>query len=188
MMINFFQVVVSVITIIVASASVADELYRIEVPSLTDDGVHIKMGDYRAAKVILIVNTASNDGYAHRQINELKELHQRHNNDGKGLQILAFPCNQFGSREPGSHEDIQVLIRYNSIKFPVFGKINVNGPNAHIVYKWLKKETDNLELPWNFAKFLLVDGIPVKRYHPRVNPLDIEEDILEYLQSGRVEL
>jgi len=99
----------------------------------------------------------------------------------KGLRILAFPCNQFGSQEPGTNEEIKTFAttKYN-VKFDMFAKINVNGSNADPLWNYLKekqKGTLGNFIKWNFSKFLVdKNGQPVKRYAPNVEPFTVKKD------------
>jgi len=106
----------------------------------------------------------------------------------KGLEILAFPCNQFGGQEPGSAASIKSFTEKYGVKFPVMAKIDVNGDNTHPLYKWMKDETTSFGMgglagiKWNFGKFLIdKNGKVVKRYAPTSNPLSIASDINQYL-------
>jgi glutathione peroxidase len=97
--------------------------------------------------------------------------------------VLGFPCNQFGAQEPGSNEEIFEFAtsKYN-VNFPMFAKIEVNGPNASPLYTWLKSsapdEEGNEDIPWNFTKFLVsADGKTVKRFHPKVTPEEIAPEL-----------
>eukprot|EP00981_Chlorochromonas_danica_P014208 scaffold7560_cov149-Ochromonas_danica.AAC.3 len=125
------------------------------------------------------VNVASQCGYTYKNYNELIELYERYHK--RGLEILAFPSNQFGEQEPGSNAQIQDFCRNYGVTFPVFAKIDVNGATAHPLYKYLKNSSDGADLPWNFVKYIVVNGRPVKRFLPRVNPLSMEADLLRYL-------
>jgi len=100
----------------------------------------------------------------------------------KGFEILAFPCNQFGSQEPGTNEEIHKFATEKmGAKYPIFAKIDVNGSKAIPLYQWLKKRQggtlgDNIK--WNFSKFLVDrEGIPVNRYAPNTAPSAIKNDI-----------
>jgi len=99
--------------------------------------------------------------------------------------VLAFPCNQFGGQEPGTSEEIREFAGKYGVTFPMFGKIDVNGPNTHPLYAYLKKEQGELlgsDIKWNYAKFLIdANGKPVKRYGPPSEPNSIEKDITELL-------
>jgi len=102
-----------------------------------------------------------------------------------GLRILAFPCNQFGNQESGSEEQIKQFIKSKNVEFDAFSKINVNGNDAHPLYKYLKAKQGGFmmsAIKWNFSKFLVnKEGQPVKRYSPTTDPLDCEKDIIELL-------
>ncbi|XP_043718304.1 probable phospholipid hydroperoxide glutathione peroxidase [Telopea speciosissima] len=131
-------------------------------------------------KVLLIVNVASKCGLTKSNYTELTKLYEKYRD--QGLEILAFPCNQFSEEEPGSNEEILefVCTRFKA-EFPIFDKIEVNGENAAPIYKFLKSSKggifgDNIE--WNFAKFLVnKDGHVVNLFAPRTSPFSIEEDI-----------
>ena len=104
--------------------------------------------------------------------------------------ILGFPCNQFGNQEPGDEKSIAegCLINYG-VTFPMFSKIEVNGENAHPIFKYLKKELGGIfgrRIKWNFTKFLISPGgIPVKRFAPVTKPEEIEKYLLKYLNQGQ---
>jgi glutathione peroxidase len=145
-------------------------------------GNEISMDAYRG-KVILVVNTASKCGFT-PQYEGLEKLYEKYKD--KGLVVLGFPCNQFGNQEPGSEKEIAegCLINYG-VTFPVFSKIDVNGSDAHPVFKYLKSELPGFilkRIKWNFTKFLIdPNGIPVKRYAPSVSPENITGDIEKLL-------
>lgn len=144
----------------------------------TSNGEDLSLSQYEG-QVMLIVNTASKCGFT-PQYKDLQELHDRYKE--KGLEILAFPCNQFGKQESGSNVEIQEFCQINyGLSFPVFGKVDVNGKDAHPLYQYLKSEKVGLlgsKIKWNFTKFLVdKKGKVIKRYAPTVKPMDIEEDI-----------
>jgi glutathione peroxidase len=154
-----------------------------EFSAKTATGESRSLADYRG-KVLLIVNTASKCGFT-PQFEGLEELHEKY--AGKGLAILGFPCNQFGHQDPGSNAEILEFcqLKYD-VKFPMFARIEVNGANAHPLYKHLKKEAPGLlgseGVKWNFTKFLVDrDGNVVERYAPTVAPKELEKKILELL-------
>jgi glutathione peroxidase len=131
-------------------------------------------------KVVLIVNTASKCGFT-GQYAALEALHQKYG--GRGLVILGFPCNQFGAQEPGSAEEIQGFCRSTfGVSFPMMGKIEVNGPNTHPLFGYLKAGKKGVlgteAIKWNFTKFL-VDrkGKVVDRYPPVIDPKAMESAI-----------
>lgn len=131
-------------------------------------------------KVMLIVNTASKCGFT-TQYTGLQKLYDAMAD--KGLVVLGFPCNQFGSQEPGSTEDIQSFCQVNyGVTFPLSQKIDVNGSNAHPLFKYLTAEKPGLlglkDIKWNFTKFLVdKQGNVVKRYAPTDTPEAIAKDI-----------
>jgi glutathione peroxidase len=130
-------------------------------------------------KVLLIVNTASKCGFT-PQFAGLEELYEKYKD--QGLEVLGFPCNQFGKQDPGSNDEIQEFCQLNyGVSFPMFGKIEVNGSGADPLFKHLKDEAPGMltkNIKWNFTKFLVdADGNVVKRYAPTVKPKDIEADI-----------
>ncbi|KAF3448555.1 hypothetical protein FNV43_RR09268 [Rhamnella rubrinervis] len=146
-------------------------------------GNDINLSTYKG-KVLLIVNVASKCGMTNSNYTELNQLYEKYKD--RGLEILAFPCNQFGEEEPGSNEQITefVCTRFKS-EFPIFDKIEVNGENAAPVYKFLKSGKWGIfgdDIQWNFAKFLVdKDGKVVERYYPTTSPLTIEHDIKKLL-------
>jgi glutathione peroxidase len=140
------------------------------------------LSDY-AGKVVLVVNVASHCGNT-PQYEGLEALHERYGKDG--LVVMGFPCNQFEGQEPGTAQEIADFCTGNfGVRFPMFGKIDVNGPDADPLYKWLKRETpgsDDREVEWNFAKFLVGrDGKPVKRFGDKFMPADIAPEIEKLL-------
>lgn len=130
-------------------------------------------------KSLLIVNTASKCGFT-PQYEGLQELYKKY--EGK-LEILAFPCNQFGSQEPGDSQEIASFCDLTfKTSFPIFEKIDVNGDNTHPLYDYLKTSLPGLlgtkQIKWNFTKFLIdANGNPVKRYAPTDAPLSLVKDI-----------
>ena len=141
-------------------------------------GDQVNMEEYRG-KILLVVNTASNCGFT-PQFKELEQLYKEYKD--KGLEILGFPCNQFGKQEPGTNKEVVEFCQLNyGVTFDMFEKIHVNGDNAHPIYKYLRKESKGIagnKIKWNFTKFLIdPKGKVLKRYSPRVAPLDLKEDI-----------
>ena len=146
-------------------------------------GKPVKLDRYKG-KVMLVVNTASECGFT-PQYQGLEKLYKQLH--GKGLEVLGFPCNQFGEQEPGSEKEIASFCEINyGVTFPLFRKIDVNGDNAAPFYKWLKKEKPGLlgteAIKWNFTKFL-VDrkGEVVARYAPNDTPESMQSDIEKLL-------
>ena len=137
-------------------------------------------------KVMLVVNTASKCGFT-PQFGGLEALHSAY--AAKGLVVLGFPCNQFGSQDPGSDSEIAGFCQMNyGVSFPMMSKIDVNGPAAHPLYKWLAAEAPGLlgskAIKWNFTKFLVgKDGQVIKRYAPLDKPAHMEKDILMALAT-----
>ncbi|XP_042019803.1 probable phospholipid hydroperoxide glutathione peroxidase [Salvia splendens] len=135
-------------------------------------------------KVLLIVNVASQCVLTNSIYTELTKLYEKYKD--QGLEILAFPCNQFGSQEPGTNEQIQefACTRFKA-EYPIFDKIEVNGNNTAPLYKFLKLGKWGIfgdDIQWNFAKFLIdKTGHPVDRYYPTTSPLTIERDIKQLL-------
>jgi len=130
-------------------------------------------------KVLLIVNTASECGFT-PQYKGLQELYAKYHH--RGLEVLGFPCDQFGHQEPGSDAEIQSFCELNyGVTFPIFSKIEVNGTSAHPLYKFLKDEKGGLlgdALKWNFTKFLInKQGDVVERFAPVTKPEKITADI-----------
>lgn len=136
------------------------------------------MADYKG-KPVLIVNTATQCGLT-PQFEGLEKLHQAYKD--LGLITLGFPCNQFAGQEPETNENmVQSCLVNHGVTFPLSEKIDVNGPNAHPIFKFLKKEKGGFlfsTIKWNFTKFLIDQkGVVVKRYAPTVKPAAIEADI-----------
>lgn len=145
----------------------------------TIDGRDISLADY-SGKILLIVNVASKCGFT-PQYRGLEELYERF--EKSGFEVLGFPCNQFSQQEPGSDAEIHSFcdLQYG-VRFPLFSKIEVNGPGAHPLYDFLKRARPGFlgttRIKWNFTKFLIDrDGNPIKRYSPQTKPAAIERDI-----------
>ena len=143
-----------------------------------NNGTDQSLADYKG-RVLLIVNTASQCGFT-PQYKGLQELYAKYHD--KGLEILGFPCDQFGHQEPGSDADIASFCELNyGVSFPLFSKIEVNGDNAHPLYKWLKSEKGDLlgdAIKWNFTKFLVnKQGTVINRFAPNTKPEKIAADI-----------
>ncbi len=184
----------------------AQEIYNFQVTN--DEGKQVELAQYKG-KVMLIVNTATRCGFT-PQYNELEALFEKYRD--KGLEILDFPCNQFGEQAPGCIEEIHQFCTANfNIQFPQFDKIEVNGPNEHPLYTYLKaqkpfggfdlndktgKLLDDMfkkndpnyaqspSIKWNFTKFLVDQkGNVVKRYEPTDKIADIDADICALLNK-----
>ena len=149
------------------------------------DGSEVSLDSYRG-KVLLIVNTASKCGFTY-QYEGLEMLHEKLGD--QGLAVLGFPCNQFGAQEPGSEAEIEEFCRTSyDVKFPMFAKIEVNGPDAHPLYAWLKSNAKGIlgteGIKWNFTKFLIdKHGQVFSRYAPTTKPEAIRGEIEELLEA-----
>lgn len=147
------------------------------------NGQEVGLSDYKG-QVVLIVNTASKCGFT-PQFEGLENLYKELAD--YGLAILGFPCNQFGSQDPGDDGQIEEFCQLNyGVSFPMFSKIEVNGSGTHPLYKFLKQEAKGLlgskNIKWNFTKFLInKEGEVVKRYAPTDKPEDIKKDIQKLL-------
>jgi glutathione peroxidase len=165
------------------------------------DGAEVPLGDY-TGKVLLVVNVASKCGLT-PQYEGLEALYR--DDKDRGLEILGFPCNQFKGQEPGTDEEIQDFCKTAyDVTFPVFAKVDVNGPDAAPLYQYLRSvapgdfgpqygqffeaiskiqpDAGTDDIKWNFTKFLIGrDGSVIKRYEPPVPPADIKADLENYL-------
>lgn len=142
-------------------------------------------------KVVLVVNVASKCGFT-PQYEGLEELYEKYKD--QGLVVLGFPCNQFGGQEPGSSEEIQNFCTTNyGIKFPILGKIDVNGDNASPVYEWLKQEKVGMlgmkRIKWNYEKFLIDrEGKVVERWASTTKPASLVPAVERELAAKRANL
>ncbi|TCW60113.1 glutathione peroxidase [Treponema sp. J25] len=155
-----------------------------DLTALTNKGTPVSLSQYKG-KVLLIVNTASKCGFT-PQYKGLQRLYEKYRH--RGFEILAFPCDQFAHQEPGNDEEIAQFCQTTfGVTFPLMSKIEVNGPNTHPVFAWLKKEAPGLigeSIKWNFTKFLVSrDGTKVTRYAPTVEPASLESDIEKALSA-----
>ncbi|MFV0591811.1 MAG: glutathione peroxidase [Draconibacterium sp.] len=157
-----------------------NNFYQFSAKSL--QGKEIDMEAYKG-KTVLVVNTASKCGFT-PQYAGLEELNKKYKD--QGLAILGFPCNQFGNQEPGDEKSISegCLINYG-VTFQMFSKVDVNGEEAHPIFKYLKNELGGVlgsKIKWNFTKFLIdKDGKPVKRFAPITKPEKLEPEIVKLL-------
>lgn len=147
-------------------------------------GEEVSMEEFKG-KVVLVVNTASKCGLT-PQFKGLEEMYEEYKD--KGLEILGFPCNQFANQDSGSNKEIQQFCQLNyGVSFNMFEKIDVNGTNAHPLYKFLKSQAKalfNKEIKWNFTKFLIdAEGKVIKRYSPTTSPVKIRKDIEKLLKN-----
>lgn len=147
--------------------------------ALSIDGKPVSLAQFKG-KPLLIVNTASACGFT-PQFGGLEKLHKAYGD--RGLVVLGFPCNQFGSQDPGSNDEIASFCQLNfGVTFPMMEKIDVNGTDAHPLYQWLTAEAPGLlgskAIKWNFTKFLVgKDGRVIKRYAPQDAPEKLAADI-----------
>lgn len=147
------------------------------------EGEQKNLADYQG-KVLLVVNTASQCGLT-PQFEGLEKLYQDYQQ--QGLVILGFPCNQFANQDPSSNEEISSFCQRNyGVSFPMFAKVDVNGSNAHPIYKYLTSEAKGIlgseSIKWNFTKFLInQNGEVIKRYSPTTKPEKIGKDIQKLL-------
>jgi glutathione peroxidase len=152
-------------------------IYDYEAKTL--DGKPGRLADFQG-KVLLIVNTASECGFT-PQLAGLEALYERYRD--RGFAVLGFPCNQFGAQEPGTADEIGAFCQKNyGVTFPMFEKIDVNGDNAHPLYRWLKQSAPGVlgseRIKWNFTKFLIDRTGRVKaRYAPVTKPEQLAQDI-----------
>ncbi|CAM8952751.1 unnamed protein product [Rhodiola kirilowii] len=169
--------------VVYAAATTEQSVYDFTVKDI--DGNDVSLSKYKG-KVMLIVNVASKCGLTSSNYTELSKLYEKFKD--QGFEILAFPCNQFGGQEPGSNTEIKefACTRFKA-EFPIFDKVDVNGPNTAPVYKFLKSSAGGLLgdlIKWNFEKFLLdKNGKVHKRYPPTTSPLQLEKDIQKLLES-----
>ncbi len=151
----------------------------------TIDGKEVSLQDYQG-KALLIVNVASKCGFT-PQYEGLEKLYKKYKD--QGFEILGFPCNQFGAQEPGTETDIKSFCSLTyGVDFPMFSKVDVNGANAHPLYKYLTTEKPGIlgteAIKWNFTKFLIdKTGEPVKRYGSADKPESLEADIEKVLKG-----
>ena len=154
-----------------------------EFEAKTIKGETVSMSDYKG-KPVVVVNTASKCGFT-PQYEGLEELYQKYREEG--LHILGFPCNQFANQEPGSSEDIEAFCQLNyGVSFTMFEKVEVNGKNAHPIFKFLKSKLSGgllgSRIKWNFTKFVIdKNGEPVKRFAPTTAPRKMEQTIQRVL-------
>lgn len=160
-----------------------NDLAQIELTTI--DGQHRPLGDF-LGRATLIVNVASQCGFT-PQYAALEALYRQHHE--AGLAVLGFPCNQFGHQEPGDESEIQRFCALHyGVSFPLFAKIEVNGPGAHPLYQHLKAAAPGMlglrSVKWNFTKFLL-DGRSgaVTRFAPQTSPDKLERQVLELLRG-----
>lgn len=157
-------------------------IYQFEAELL--DGKNKAFTDYEG-KVLLIVNTASKCGFT-PQFAGLEKLYEKYK--PQGLEVLGFPCNQFGGQDPGSNDQIGAFCHKNyGVTFPMFAKVDVKGPEAHAIFRYLTNNSKGLlgsGIKWNFTKFLIgKDGMVLNRFAPTTKPEALEEEIEKALQK-----
>jgi len=156
-----------------------------EFSALNIDGVEYTSLSQYTGSVCLIVNVASQWGLTQVNYTQLQPIYEKYKS--QGFVILGFPCNQFGSQEPGTNAEIKAFAAKFGTTWPVFAKINVNGSDAHPIYKFLKSQltgTLGSSIKWNFTKFLCDrNGKPFKRYGPPSKPQELVPDIEELLKT-----
>lgn len=161
----------------------ANEFYQLNANN--PQGRPIEMSAYKG-KVVLVVNTATQCGLT-PQFEGLERLWEQYRD--QGLVVLGFPCNQFGSQEPLANENMETTCKLNhGVTFPLFEKLEVNGPGTHPLFQFLKKKLGGLfgsRIKWNFTKFLLdADGRPIRRFSPVTKPDAIEPYIKDLLSKA----
>ncbi|XP_069355565.1 juvenile hormone epoxide hydrolase-like isoform X2 [Maniola hyperantus] len=163
-----------------ADPNAAQTIYEFSVKDIY--GREVKLEKYKGY-VLLIVNVASQCGLTDTNYNQLNELYEKYAKS-RDLRILAFPCNQFGGQEPGTEKEIIKYTKERNIKFDIFEKIEVNGENTHPLWKFLKRTQSGTFgdfIKWNFSKFIVdKNGVPVERFGPNVNPIDLEPHLAKY--------
>ena len=162
----------------------AGSIYDFEVRQI--DGEQVPLARFKG-QVLLIVNTASHCGFT-PQFGGLEDLYERYRE--RGFAVLGFPSNQFGNQDPGSNDEIGAFCQKNyGVSFPMMSKIEVNGPGADPLYRWLVKEKPGLlgstAIKWNFTKFLVGrDGAVIRRYAPLDTPATLARDIEAALEAA----
>ena len=157
------------------------ELYNISVKDIDMNSVDLRSYE---GKTLLIVNVASKCGFT-PQYKDLQNLYEKYQE--QGLEVLGFPCNQFGAQEPGTNEEVKSFCDLNyNVSFRMFDKIDVNGSNASPLFKYLKHESPGImgteAVKWNFTKFLVnSDGKVVKRFAPKDGESEIEPELQKIL-------
>ena len=162
-------------------------IYQFEAELL--EGETKALADYKG-KVMLIVNTASKCGFT-PQFAGLEKLHEKYK--AQGLEVLGFPCNQFGGQDPGTNKEIGAFCQRNyGVSFPMFAKVDVKGPEAHVIFRFLTREAKGIlgsrNIKWNFTKFLVGrNGEVLGRYAPTTKPDALEADIEKALAKNNIE-
>ncbi len=174
------KIIALFLSIFVTISFMEQTIHQFEVEGLTGEKIAFSAFE---GKKILIVNVASKCGFT-RQYKELQELHELH---GDNLVIIGFPCNDFGSQEPGSNEEIAAFCQENyGVTFLMADKVSIKGKDAHPIFQWLTQKEKNgvmdTKVKWNFYKFLIdEEGRLVKGLSSRVSPLD--DEIVSWVKS-----
>ena len=152
------------------------DIYQFDAELL--DGKNKAFADYQG-KVLLIVNTARKCGFT-PQFAGLEKLYDKYKD--QGFEVLGFPCNQFGGQDPGSSEEIGAFCQKNyGVNFPMFAKVDVKGPEAHILFRYLTNNSKGIlgnGIKWNFTKFLIgKDGKVLNRFAPTTKPEELQSEI-----------
>jgi len=178
-----YKIVISILlTLTLNAGETMKHFYDFSAKSIT--GEVVSMSAYKG-KVVLVVNVASKCGFT-PQYKKKKKLYKAYKS--KGLEILGFPCNQFGKQEPGTSQEIQNFCKVNfGVTFPLFEKIDVNGEHTHPLYVYLKHEAPGFlgteGIKWNFTKFLIdKKGNGITRYGSSTKPAEIAKDIEKLLK------
>jgi len=156
-----------------------------EFSAKTIDGEEVSLDKYKG-RVCIVVNVASKWGKTKVNYTQLVEMHEKYSSEDGGLAILGFPCNQFGGQEPGTNEEIKAFADGYGVKFDMFEKIDVNGSDAHPLWKYLKAKQGGMlidAIKWNFTKFVVnKEGIPVARFGPTDDPIPkVEKEVQKLL-------
>jgi len=159
----------------------AKTIYEFSADLITGKNKELK--DY-TGDVCVVVNVATKWGLTDLNYRQFVSLYDKYEKDG--LRILAFPCNQFGHQEPGTNAEIAKFAAGYGVKFDMYSKIDVNGDDAHPLWKFLKSKQGGALgmdfIKWNFTKFLVDrDGVPIKRFGPKESPDSMEADIKKCL-------
>lgn len=163
----------------------ATSIYQFEANDI--DGQLLQIREKYAGNVVVVVNVATNWGLADTNYHQLQALYEKYEADG--FRVAAFPCNQFAGQEPGTNAEIKERMKKKyGFTFDMFAKINVNGANAHPLYKYMKRVKGGWlsnEIKWNYTKFLINrQGVPVYRSSPQTSPNSMESMIVDELNKS----
>lgn len=176
-------------TLLATAAASPKSIFDFDANDLS--GKPVSLSRYKGKKAFLVVNVASKCGLTDQNYQELQQLYSKYSAD---LEIIAFPCNNFFSQEPGTSEEISDFVATKEVTFPVMEKVDCGqSPTAHPLFPFLCNSLPSTGvwsyllgngIKWNFAKFLCdADGYPVKRYGPKQNPLSFEDDIVKLIKG-----